>query len=583
VYRVYNVLAEVHKDFVSNGKLVLSRKSNTKIIVKLAGVGKTFRDLVTSFRQGKLLFPTEVRKEDVVVKGYKTHFGPTFFGGFVCYAKDYVENMEKALWRITSKRVADVADDHGYCDRLRLNQARRCHMQSDGSEWGDLKMRFFERLRSLVIVAITKIGKTTHECIYDDSQKPHSKLKLRVQAWKELVERGIVYGYEYMRTIKGKVKCPEWAKPGKQARLIGDYSTEGSLLGGFLLELIKHCFEEWYCDGLFRMRFVFKPNYETLVEVYSKIWEVNSFTFIYHSDDGVVSIPCLDGQFRANLDISSCDASNGIRVFETLKWFVQDTLFAPIVDKCVEQCEKTLTLCNPHNSREKIVLDNGGEPIEFSGTVLTTALNNIAMCFIALSIKYHYRLVPMSEMKELISASAEFVGYKVTIEEVKEMEELQFLKTSPYISAEGKLEVFTNLGVLLRSLGTCDGDLPGRGDIERRAESWNASVVRGYVHTGRNIVTDALRERFNDKRIVKDWAEETQRRLHLNYTLQQLEGFSNRVVPMWALCRRYRIDSSQLEYLVAEIARSNHGDVITCDALRAIFKTDYGISLTRTV
>lgn len=559
-------------DFEKSGKLfkALFRKFLTASGTILHGK-KAFKEFANgvakrmevSLSCGRLLFPTE-EEEDIGerVGGYKTYFGPTFYGGFVCYAKESLVNLEKALTRLTCQRETDTPGLH---DELCKNQDGAFE---EGSWFWEVASKYFNWLRKNCLRSLSIDLGEVIDTIIKDASRPHPKLRLRLEAMREILERGILYSMEYMQFVIGKTKCPEWAKPGKFPRMIGDFTCPGSLLGGALMACLKTCFTDWYdLEPHFKMVFVYSANYERLRECFEELLSnIGKSVFVYHSDDMCCNLNCVDGRARFNVDIKSCDSSNGQKIFDMLLWLVTDTVWYDVMWYCVEQCLKSFQLKNPRNPKEVLYL-GCRRPFEFSGTTLTTLLNNIAMSAICLAIANKCKDgITKAEAKGVVEQAAKSIGYLVSIEDVSCDEDFQFLKTSP-TRTHGVVGVFLNLGVILRSLGTCDGDLPGRGSIESRAEKRNSDIVAGMCHAGSSIIMNALRVRFPSQGDA----------IHSHYVVENMSGFEDTVVSIDALCRRYCLADVQFEYLAHEITDSKIGDVIANDALRAIFKKDYGM------
>lgn len=556
---------DVEKTFVNNNKLFIDEKQNRALLEKLKNAGKSYIDVLGAFASGNLLFPTEERKDPESVAGYKSFFGPVFYSGAVCYTKESTSNLSKALRRLTCKREAD---DLAFDDRLKTNQETNLGLKRlVFKEWAQYMFWLQWRIKNRLHSSLGEIYST----IEKDAHRPHAKIKLRIAAFASLLRDGIFLSLEYMKNVGGKIKCPEWGKFGKYPRLIGDYTCPGSLLGGALTACIKHCFEEWYTpvgEDL-RMRFVYTPNYDTLKECYEYLLTSTGSVFVYHSDDCCMSLKCVDGHLRANVDISSCDASNGETIFNWFLFLVKDTMWYGVAKKCVEQCEKPLKIFNPLNRKEKVTLSSTC-PIEYSGTVLTTVLNNIASSAICLSIHKLTRGKTVEEAALLLQEAAEYVGYKITIGRVSVPEDFQFLKTSPTLTDDGVV-IFLNLGVVLRSLGTCDHDLPGRGCTYTRAWNRNVQIIKGYAHAGNNSVLNGLRARF---RVVEgDGSNE----LLGHWMVENLSGFHGVHVSDDVICRRYGMAITELEHLCELIRECDIGHIVACEAIRKIYKVDYDL------
>lgn len=114
-------------------------------------------------------------------------------------------------------------------------------------------------------------------------------------------------------------------------------------------------------------------------------------------------------------------------------------------------------------------------PVLYSGSTLTTFINNLASALICESIA----LSDINCISDIEQAALR-VGYKVSIDACNRPCDLQFLKHSP---AGVTMFPLLNVGVLLRASGFCRGDLPGRGDLEKRASRQQAMLLNGmYPH-----------------------------------------------------------------------------------------------------
>jgi len=568
------VLCTVEKPFIPNGRLTFAKRGNKKYFVKMSKLNKNKRFIEREFRKGLLCFPTECKSDSVVVKGYKTVFGPSFYSGAVCYAKEYKENLEKGLTRITGARKPETK---GLCEALRENQIVNLEV-CQGSLWSDKLFRYLTWLRELIMLALLQLTSDYFNVIMEGAFKKHPKMALRIRSWFKMVEQGKTLTLDYMTDITGKLKVPEWARWMKFPRIIADYTCPGSLIGGEVVAIAKHCMENWYSEGTLRMRFVFRPVKTIVAHMFLAVCDTRYFTFVYHSDDGIAGIPCTDGHLMVNLDISSCDTSNGVTIFNMLLWLFSLSYWSKLIEVCVQQCCKRLKICNPNAPKEKVYFESK-DPIEYSGTVLTTMLNNLAMSCIGLSIHFHThgKNLTKAQTLDVIGKAAAKVGYIVTIEVAERLEDLQFLKMTPYTCDSGEIRVFTNLGVILRPIGSCNGDLPGIGCLRRRAEHWNAQLVESFKHAGNSSVIRALRKRFPSTKIVSEWAEETTKRLHNGYAIESLVDDDEYEVPDSALCARYNITQAELTYLNECIENAELFSVLTNSVLQKIFAKDYGL------
>lgn len=559
MFRIFNVKCDVEKPFVNNREFHFDPDLNIKFLRLLESSGKTLHDFEESFSHGLLLFPTEDPKDGWVSKGYTSYFGPMFYSGAIKYAKDSVMNVSKGLRRMTCARECER---EGFDELLKENQNK--NIRFGDSRFQRFLFIWLGWIRNRVVVALNHHVGEIYQSIVENANLPHIKKQLRVKSLQDLLDSGKFLSlYRYSTKVLAKVKCPEWAKFNKYPRIIGDYTCEGSLVGS-AVSVVKQCFVEWFCFRDFKSRFVLSPAYNDLVEVFQELWTGKGFIGVYHSDDACVSIECVDGVYKANLDISSCDMSNGERIFWIVEYITSGTGVSILFRVAISQCMNLFVIPNPLNPREKVKLKTE-TPKEYSGSCLTTLLNNIAIQCILMSVYLHTRGARMEDVRARIIQGAAYVGYIVTVEDVACLEDFQFLKVSPTVN-NGVLGVFLNLGVILRSLGSCDGDLSRRSP--HAAAMRNNTIVSGYKHAGNSSVMRALR---------KKWCGEIENREYGHYWVKELKGFTESEVANSAFCSRYRLNPSEFDELLMFIEQADIGDVVFCSALRKIFKKDYGL------
>lgn len=502
-------------------------------------------------------------------KEYKSFFGPSFFHSGIVYSNSTV-NMYKAVTRLTSRRFVEGRDN---IDQI----LRRNQLNMVGN-------RVMRRVKNFQFVEIRKrldlltAGFDDHiNEVRKCANLPHSKRELRLHALEEIFFKGLGGHGVFMDKVGGKVKKVEFAKPGKYPRLVNDMTCPGSLYAGYLATEIKHAFEGAfnYCQKgrTLRSEYFPTPNVDTLKDAFDRLINpVKDVEFVYYSDDSCVSVRCSDGVYTANVDISSCDSSNGRRVFEILEELCSGRKNLLYVMKgAVEQCRKTLKLVNPHNKKEKIML-KPVDPIEYSGSVLTTCLNNVANCLISQSLFSMFsrkRVWLKEEIPGLISAAAEAVGYIVTCDSCTRPQQIQFLKHSPMLTSFGYVATL-NLGVILRCLGQCDYDLPGSGSVVDRAKFFNYELIRSFAHSGDTCVLSALRDRFSE--CVRPVNYVTT----IDYHPKTLGLVKGKISDDQLSCR-YDVTAGELSELCDYIRTCSFGDKVMSPALEKIFEKDYGI------
>jgi len=427
--------------------------------------------------------------------------------------------------------------------------------------WSRTKNLLLQHLQKPLLI----LHKDLDEYMSDFCNNPHPKKQLRVNAKRFLQSQGNLYNNLFMKHILLKLKCPEWAKPGKYGRTIGDYSVEGSLLTHGLIDFMKEILFTEYLSFSFIIFKCRTPTVQVLRELFVRFYRSDKDLFAFNSDDGILYIVCTDGILRANIDLSSCDISNGVAIFEFLShWASVDPILSEFVELAIKQCKQTVKVVNPERPKQKLFV-KPVQPIEFSGSTLTTILNDIAMLLIALRFSYvkRYRVLSKSQTKQLFLDSAESCGYIVTFDSVA-FEGLQFFKYSPVL-IDGKVLVCLNLGVILRSLGHTKGDFPGRGPIGLRGLKHSASVVMGLMHTGNTVVLRALIDRFSgfDVSVLK---------LH-----HVLDGEAPEDLGYSPFLCRYGATQAEVDELCQSIRSLSVGDVVNSDFIRKVFAIDYGI------
>jgi hypothetical protein len=406
------------------------------------------------------------------------------------YSRDD-NGLSLALRRLTGKRKPEIP---GYHERLKENQ--RLFIEEHGE--------FFEKIAASYKPYFESIHTAELEAELRYAE-PHPKKALRIQAWKELCETGGRYVSDgwLARSLKrrkpyvtGKMKSQEHAKPGKKTRLIGDIGVAGSLLGAWLAEALKtaQALEKIsYRGGL--LVFVKTPDPIVLEEVFANLMSPPCrFYFVFYSDDACFSYWHEGRVYMHNLDISSCDASHTPRLFELLVDLYPSRLQKDI-RRVVSQCAAPLRLRSRLTPGQVILRPIG--PRLYSGSTLTTPINNIANICIGVSLGDVDVITP-----ECIVPAAERAGYIVTGDAPLHCyAELQFLKHSPvYECYTGRYIPVINFGVFVRASGVCKGDLPGRGNLERRARQFQQALVQGiYAH-----VSSPTLELLRDRDVVID-------------------------------------------------------------------------------
>lgn len=472
---------------------------------------------------------------------YHTAFGPVFYGDWIIY-ENCRENLDRAITRMTTSR--DLEFDRRRAQKIFFTSRRG-------------PSRILHSLLRVFKDSVTQRLSGLHDAWCEQklyASKAHPKRNLRIRAMQELIDSALESTC-YTKKIKGKVKLFERAKPGKMPRLIGDYTCPGSLLAGFLCEIAKDVAPTFHMRRL-TTRFSGSTDATSLNNLGNTFFRSNRNEHVHFSDDSIIKI----GGKYYNLDISSCDKSNLTPVFDSLAFLFSDLpQFHQVIRKAIQQCHSTFTIHDP-NSKLRVNL-NPKWPSEFSGTTLTTLLNVLASYSIGVALEYYN---PQC-IQDIIAACA-FAGYDVTVEECTRVEHVQFLKHSWYLHDE-EYHSFLNLGPILRSFGTCLGDLPGKGELTSRAYVWNSTIISAYCHSGKTRVQEILESQYKSSS-----------RCRLPYDIEKhSSGVRRPSTPCDRVCARYGFSQAEWTHFLALVESSDLFSTIRHTCITKIFLIDYGL------
>lgn len=521
------------------------------------------------FREGVLDFGNE--KVDFEDGDYRTKFGGVAHSGEILANNDI--NMRYAMWRLTGCRLSDAEKDAikqgqvvqpNYHNQLFANQADSYITHKE----------FFARVSELYAPHFEEYTDSETEAI-EHAADPHPKQLLRIQALQELRESGRLHDPEDTwcnKTVWWKLKRREWKKPGKKGRGIGDLGVAASLRGFRLTNFLKTAQADTivnYKGG--KMMFCKSPDPFALKAAFEELIEPSGrFFFLYFSDDSCLSIRVGGEIWRYNLDISSCDASHGPTIFETLVDVVPERCKHDM-RLLVRQCQTPLRVdsTNKYGKKKKLVL-RPKRPMLFSGSTITTAINNIANLKICVAIADAVITCDAD-----IERAALSVGYILTgTRRLERIEDIQFLKHSPVLDTNGRYQPMLNLGVLLRASCTCQGDLPGSGPIIDRASAFQRGLLQGaYPHTKFRVI-DAMRKAVGQGPVtLYDWTDKIVVNPDFNtYTAQDSSIYA-----------RYRLTPIEIAELEMDFASMPIFYEYSGSSIDKILTVDYGLTSISTV
>lgn len=406
----------------------------------------------------------------------------------------------------------------------------------------------------------------------------HVKEKLR----KIFVRQTAHHEIDNIMTSKVQAKIKrELAKPAKAPRLFVDYGGN-CMYANELPEFAKVCLQDPYIfendDHTYVIRVFTKPRMKDIDDEFREAWDKLGVRNLHHifiySDDSVYMGNDEGRCYAYNVDISSCDSSNGSAIFYMvgvmLGGFDSDRAI-----NLIRACNQPIRMIHPRSPGDVAVL-NLRKPFEGSGTVLTTLLNHTASFCIALAFAYTHR----DSVGERIIAGARFAGHEVTCEDTHLVrEKLQFLKFSPLFLSDGKYHMVRNLGCIFRSFGRVDTDLLPEHigctaaefrslDWDVRAQRFLSGVVQSFKYEPQSSPMQMLREVYN---VPVDNFPESR--------LVDVEGYdlSKLTVDDSSLNSRYDTSSSDFVILTRQISELSVGRVIVADALTNIYRVDYGL------
>lgn len=425
-----------------------------------------------------LKFPGEAKTIDPF---YRTVFGPAFSTNAVIYA-DNNYNLSFMMRRLLKNRFPDDP-----AKEWAVRSAQAAFIGAHQELFARLRIDYFDQLDQHLDL---------EEEIQAHIQDPHPKKLLREHAWEELHTTGTLSSQTWLKTKRGfdyvtvKLKREEYAKFGKIPRAVMDLSVSASLLGFRLMEYLKRAqeAEPFYFNGGYAA-FCKSPDPVTLQKHFDNLYEPpGRFYFLYFSDDSCLSVRDRSGRvIRYNIDISTCDASHTSALFDLLESLMPLRL-KPICRRLILQCMAPLKIASRAFKKHKTYI-RPLWPFLYSGSTLTTAINNLANLLIAIAIS---ESSDPSSTAAIIAAALN-AGYVVTCQLCETFEEVQFLKHSPVLDVTSRWRPILNIGVLLRLSGVCKRDLPGRGDLRKRAQAFQTQLIQGLYPRVSFPLIDMLR------------------------------------------------------------------------------------------
>lgn len=432
------------------------------------------------------------------------------------------------------------------------------------------------------------------------AEEPHHKKQERLRMAAGVLQSGVGC---LVNNVAISVKDELAKNGGKMPRVFAGYE-DGVMYFPQGPEEFKSRVNGWHyfdVNGLEVLIIIYaKPKSSELIllfEALTRAWTMdrNHLCVAIYSDDSCYSGVFNGVPFGYNVDISSCDSSNGPPIFFTTIMMLSQ--IDPIMaEALLEQCCKPMKVTHPTNPEHNFDL-RLPTAFEGSGTVLTTCLNHMASVIIAMSVATvlaNKKTQKEFSLESCIIRGAALVGHKVTtatveVDGVLQPSRFQFLKISPMVcthkdTGEKRLVPVRNLGSIIKGFGKLTQDMQAyqlslANDVFNRmtyAERFNCffgAVVAGYSNEPGSPILTSLRTRF------------TQREGKLLSTYKHIEDdvdFSSYVIDSEELYNRYQI--TDFQQTILDLLDLQIGDVCDRDpVLERLMNVDYEYEPTPTI
>lgn len=424
-----------------------------------------------------------------------------------------------------------------------------------------------------------KIDRRTYEAEYPEWLfRPCAKRKMRLATDSDMNMFGNDCSDDLL-DVEYKLKPGELLAQGKK-RAVADLGVLRTQATAWAFDTIKAAWAEPFEFGCLRAVYVKTSTKENLRDAFTSLLDPgDKIQFMYHSDDSCVSAMCADGLVYFNGDIKACDGSHRRPVIELLRKLLREHKGVPnctadAIDRALDYLSRDLVMRNQHDRRQKVKY-KFRQPRLYSGSVVTTTLNNLANLLIAIALQKRVpdpRQVCKAEFVEAYRLAGEDVGYILKVISCDVPEDLQFLKHSPCLDGV-EIEPWMNLGTFVRGFGSTKvGDLPGRGPVRERALKHMSGVIQGRLNWGDHVLNDAFKACAASNGGMKSpgntrEAEEDH---------QKSVGVPTRRVSTESLCRRYRLTVDELEDFCSAICSLQPGSYLVHPVASQLYTKDYG-------
>lgn len=395
------------------------------------------------------------------------------------------------------------------------------------------------------------------------TEEPHEKQAGRKEDYKRGVEEGDAYRDAHIDAAEVKGKAGETSKWRKYQRVIVNPGIAASLQTVPTAKVIKKWKDDKpvYNNGV-KFIFLASPNPTRVAVELLEIWNGTTGHILAFSDDAIVAIKIAGKRRIFNVDFSTNDASYTDSFFE---WFFRAHKIDERTRRAIRGQIKANMVLFSRDKRRQIHL----QPLESylqSGIGITSEVNTSGHehAFFEIS-NSHFETV------DDLESAFERTGHKVTLEECYEISDLQFLKMSLAMDTKGVYRAVLNAGVIFRASGVCRFDLPGRGDIAKRAEDFQQTLINGLTSTGRSPALRALAPRPMTN-ASKNHKAATTNALYSIELEKEVPEFTDE--QMFA---RYALTPHELLEVQTMCAESGLGTTAYSKSIGKILTKDYGL------
>jgi len=337
----------------------------------------------------------------------------------------------------------------------------------------------------------------------DYADEPHIKRLPRLMCIAEMCSLPWLFD-KPIKVVEGKVKW-EWAKYLKVPRQFVSLGDKAILFYADLPRLFKQSMDKYIYVGGGFIRFVKESSQETMDEFADHLYRFHSqqpsiygahssdagqrpdYYAYLHSDDshftfktvykGVPSIISVDA------DIKKCDLSHGPGLFALLLYVIVHAGFDFVhVSGLFLQLMTNVMIRHPNPKVSHFAIFKLNCIMLFTGSVLTTLVNNIACLLILMAFRVVTKdaiITDEDQLRLILSQAASLVGYEVSLDtititvigEEPDLTRMMFLKHFVAMSHRGPVAAKC-LSTLIRGIGISDDECETLPRMQEIVNGW---------------------------------------------------------------------------------------------------------------